>query len=192
MIRAVVFDCFGVLCADGWLPFKEAHFMSDPGMWQKATELNVACDSGQLPYEEFVAEIAKLADVPESEVRQAIDTNPVNTEIFEYIKALKSQYKIGLLSNAGADWLNEIFRPEQIALFDAIALSYETGFTKPKPEAFQIIADRLNVAPSECILIDDQERYLTGAEVVGMQTVLYNSLPQLQIELEELLNQSAE
>jgi hypothetical protein len=61
MIKAVVFDCFGVLASDGWLPFREKYFGNDPQLFRKATELNKRTDSGLLSYDEFIEAIARLA-----------------------------------------------------------------------------------------------------------------------------------
>jgi putative hydrolase of the HAD superfamily len=77
--------------------------------------------------------------------------------------------------------------PRQVALFDATSLSYDTGFVKPDPRAYANIADRLGVPPEDCILIDDQERYASGANEVGMQMILYKDVQQTTADLRERL-----
>jgi len=191
MIRAVIFDCFGVLATDGWLPYKRKYFSADPDLGVQAGELNHAFDAGHLSYEDFAREIAALAGVPVETARQQLRHNVPDDEVFEYIATLKPQYKIGMLSNAGSNWLNEIFTPEQNALFDTVVLSYETGFIKPEARAYETIAERLGVAPEECVLIDDQQRYVEGAAQVGMPAMLYVGLDELRADLPKLLNQSA-
>jgi putative hydrolase of the HAD superfamily len=187
MTRAVIFDCFGVLATDGWLPFRQKYFGHDPKLRQQVTDLNKQVDAGLADYEEFEKTLSELAHLPMNEVQRAIENNQPNEPLFELIRALKPEYKIGMLSNAGANWLERIFTPDQIALFDATALSYETGFVKPDPRAYACIAQRLGVAPEEAILIDDQERYASGAHEVGMQMILYQDFEQTKAELTKRL-----
>jgi len=188
MIQAIIFDCFGVLAADGWLPFKRKYFSANQDLFQRAGDLNKQVDSGLADYQEFIEQVASLAGITPKEARYQIEQNPAHTEVFDYIKNdLKPKYKIGLLSNSGANWLPELFTSEQIKLFDAIALSYETGITKPDPRAYQIIAQRLAVDPVDCIFIDDQDRFCTSAQDAGMQAIVYQTLPHLQADLKKIL-----
>jgi HAD superfamily hydrolase (TIGR01509 family) len=188
MIKAIIFDCFGVLTTDGWLPFKRKYFRNNPALEAEATSLNKQVDAGLASYEEFESSIARLASVSLAEAHKAIESNVPDDELFEYIGSeLKPNYKIGMLSNAGANWLGRLFLPEQVALFDAVALSYEMGFVKPDPRAYLSIAARLGVEPSECIFVDDQQRYCTAAIEQGMQAILYSSSEQLKDELAPLL-----
>lgn len=191
MVKAIIFDCFGVLTSDGWLPFKKKHFGHSQELTQQATDLNKQVDSGFSDYQTFITDVAELARVPRKEAREAIEDNVADEELFSYIqKELKPRYKIGLLSNAGDNWLDELFSPEQVALFDAVALSYDTGVVKPGKKAYETIAERLGVELNECIFIDDQERYCTAARSYGMQAIVYSDVSQLKQELERLLRQS--
>ncbi|MBX4199307.1 HAD-IA family hydrolase [Candidatus Saccharibacteria bacterium] len=193
MIKAVIFDFFGVLASDGWLPFKNKHFGDDPELFAKAGELNKQTDSGLKTYNEFISEISRMASVEPEQARHQIENNIRDDKLLEYIREeLKPHYKVGMLSNAAANWLNDILTKEQIALFDAIALSYETGIVKPNPQAFHIITERLGVKPDESIFIDDQERYCVGAEAVGMKFIVYKDFPQLKQELQKLLMPGAD
>jgi HAD superfamily hydrolase (TIGR01509 family) len=190
MIRAIIFDCFGVLTTDGWLPFKIRHFGHDPKLLQEATDINKRADSGLIGSQEFIAEIAKLAGVPTSEAQQALHTNVPNEPLFDLIKSLKPSYKIGMLSNASGDWTSELFTPEQVALLDAVSLSYATGVMKPHPRAYEAIAEQLGYDVSQCIFIDDQERYCTGAREIGMPAIWYQNFEQCQADLQKALSQS--
>ncbi|MEO6513250.1 MAG: HAD-IA family hydrolase [Candidatus Saccharimonadales bacterium] len=191
MIRAVIFDCFGVLTTDGWLPFKRKYFSDNAKLEAEATDLNKQVDAGLASYEEFISSIAQLAQVPRREAHKAIEDNVADEELFEYIaRDLKPNYKLGLLSNAGANWLDKLFTEAQVKLFDAVSLSYQTGFVKPDLRAYQMIADQLGVDPQECIFIDDQERYCSAAREVGMQALVYTSFKQLQADLSPLLQEA--
>ncbi|HVV66788.1 MAG TPA: HAD-IA family hydrolase [Candidatus Saccharimonadales bacterium] len=193
MIKAVIFDCFGVLTTEGWLPFKEQQFGRDKALSEQASELNRQSNAGLISHEQFVGKIAELANLSVSEVNEAIEVNVTNQKLFTYItERLRPDYKIGMLSNAAANWLKNFFTDEQLQLFDAISLSYESGITKPDPLSYEKIAGELGVEPGECVFIDDQERHCTGAKEAGMQAILYESFEQMKAELEKILAANSE
>lgn len=184
MITAIIFDCFGVLATDGWLPFRAKYFGDNPELDAQARAYNKLVDAGKMSYAEFIPTVAALAKIPDQEAFAQIEHNVPNEPLFDYIQsAIQPHYKLGMLSNAGDNWLADIFTPEQVKLFDAIALSYETGVIKPHPSAYTTIAERLNTPPNQCLFIDDQPAYCEGARQVGMAAIQYQSLEQLQTEL---------
>lgn len=187
MISAIIFDCFGVLMTDAWLPFKAKAFGHDPDLLEQATNLNKRADAGLIDYREFLTSIAELASITVLEAKSIIGNNVANESLFAYIEELKKDYQIGLLSNASGNWLAEMFTPQQVAAFDAIALSYETRHIKPDPRAYEVIAERLGLPVEECVLVDDQERCCGGARATGMKAILYRDVDQTRAELEQLL-----
>lgn len=188
MIRAIIFDCFGVLVHDSWLSFKEAYFHDYPDKYDKAGELNYLSNTGKISYEEFLREIADLSGLDLERARRLIDNNPPNLQILDYIRdTLKPAYKIGMLSNAADDWLSDFFTPEELALFDVSILSYKYSCAKPDPRIFTVTAQQLGVSPEECIFVDDIEKNCYGAQEVGMRTIWYQEFDQMKRELEVLL-----
>lgn len=182
-ISAVIFDCFGVLAEDGWSPFKR-EYLNDPVKAAAVRKVGKAVDEGTVSYEDMIHETAHIAGVPEAVVRAAVEHKVPNEELFAFIREkLKPHYKIGLLSNASYNVTKLLFNPEHMELFDAAALSYELGLTKPDPAMYQAIADRLHLPISECLLVDDQARHCAAAIDAGMQAVEYESVAQLRRDL---------
>jgi epoxide hydrolase-like predicted phosphatase len=108
--------------------------------------------------------------------------------LLDYIRAnLKPKYKIGMLSNAGGNWLKELFDEEDIKLFDAVVLSAEIGVSKPDPRAFQIATDRLGVKFEESIFVDDLQHYVEAARALGMKAIHYKNYQQTIDDIERLL-----
>lgn len=173
MIKAVIFDCFGVLAHDGWLPFRSRYFSSDTAKFEEATDLNKRSNAGFIEYDDFLNQISELAGISAEQARHEIEDNPVDVELFTFIRELKPQYKIGMLSNASDYHLGSLFTDEQIELFDEIVLSYQVGAIKPDPIMYQTIAAKLGIDPEESLFIDDQERYVTGAREAGMQSLQF-------------------
>ena len=72
--------------------------------------------------------------------------------------------------------------------FDVAVASSEIGHAKPDAEAYTITAEKLEVAPEECVLIDDRSEYCDGARAVGMQAIVYEDFVQMKRELAGLLD----
>lgn len=66
------------------------------------------------------------------------------------------------------DWIDRI---TVIREFDVLVDGRRDGVMKPDPAAYLLVAERLGVAPEECVFIDDQPGNLAGAQAVGMRTV---------------------
>lgn len=173
MIQAVIFDCFGVLAHDGWLPFRDRHFRDNLEKLTEATDLNKRSNAGFVDYDDFLQQIAEMAGIATEQARREIEDNPVDTTLMTFIRELKPRYKIGMLSNASDYHLATILTDEQLGLFDEIVLSYQVGAVKPEAIMYQTVAAKLGVGPETCLFIDDQERYVTGAREAGMQSIQF-------------------
>lgn len=188
MIKAIIFDCFGVLTTDGWEPFCVKYFSEDSIKLQQAKILVGSLNLGSIKYEEFISEVAKLAKISERKALSYIDDNKRNAELFKYIKKnLKPKYKIGMLSNAGQNWLNELFTGDDLTLFDDIVLSSDVGYIKPDPVIYKISIDRLSVSPNEAVFIDDIKRYVKAGNDIGITSILYSNFREMKIQLEQIL-----
>jgi putative hydrolase of the HAD superfamily len=176
MIKAVVFDCFGVLTTDGWLFFKEKYLSDNSENKKTAEQANKEVDAGIIDYATFLAKLAKLVSLDEKQVKAVIESNVRNKALFEFIQyEIKPYYKVGLLSNASHNALERLFEERQIRLFDAAVFSFEVGTIKPASIMYERIAQKLNLETSECLYIDDQEKFVEGALLSGMQTIHFTN-----------------
>ncbi len=64
-----------------------------------------------------------------------------------------------------------IDRMSVIREFDVLVDGRRDGVMKPDPAAYRLVAERLGVAPEDCVFVDDQPGNLAGAEAVGMVPV---------------------
>ena len=183
MIQAIIFDCFGVLLTENWLAFKQEKFGDNPDKLSRATELNHLVDAGLMSEDDYIAEITELAGVTERETRQMLRSVSLNQPLITKVAKLKPRYKIGMLSNISSDWFVSHFAPEELALFDALTLSYQVGVAKPDPRIYQIAARQLGVETEACLFIDDVEQNITAARYAGMHGITYSSNEQLFLVL---------
>lgn len=175
MIRAVIFDCYGVLTEDGWTPFKRKYISGNDELEMKVRLLGRDIDIGKRSDTDMVRETARLVGVDEEIVYRALVTQVPSEELVVWIEnELKPKYKVGMLSNAGHDVLSDLFA-EKPTLFDAAIMSYQVGIAKPDPRAFELIANKLNTPVEECLFIDDSPRFCAAAENVGMRAIVFES-----------------
>lgn len=190
MIRAVIFDCFGVLATEGWIPFRDRYFGDDPEKFLQAKVLMHDLAARTITDGDFETAIAEMAGVPTDEVRKHMHANVPEERLFTYIETLKPQYKTAMLSNVGTNRLHEIFTADQLALIDVFALSSETGHVKPDPAAYRNVAEQLQIPVEACVFVDDQPAYIDGAAAIGMQTVLFQDAEQGLADLRATLADS--
>lgn len=91
----------------------------------------------------------------------------------------------GLVSNS---WGTRRYPRELLAeLFDAVVISGEVGIRKPAPEIYTIGAERIGLAPHQCVYVDDLAVNLTPAAELGMATIHHRATEETVTELERLL-----
>lgn len=189
MIKAVIFDLYGVLGLNGWQTFKTAHFSAKPEDWEVLSQLGKQVDGGAAKQSDLVDAVARATGESTGTVRYQLEHTTANEDLLDEAAKLKSKYKIGLLSNASHDVFSTIFSPTQLEIFDAIVSSYHTGLVKPDPRIFTVLCEKLDVVPEECVFIDDAERHLVAAKSLGMKTIRYESVEQTVAAIEQAIQQ---
>jgi HAD superfamily hydrolase (TIGR01549 family) len=188
MIKAIIFDCFGVLAESSYNNFYSTHLSDKPEVVEQIKALDHASNKGSITHDDFYRGIAELTKMPEYEIREFMKQHPANLELFAYVQNdLKPHYKIGLLSNVASDLMDELFTKEQKEVFDDVVLSYAVNLAKPDVEIFELAAERLGIPTDECVFIDDVQIYLDGADIAGMQTILYEDFDSFKKELEKII-----
>ncbi len=188
MIKAVIFDCFGVLARDGWIPYRAKYFGDNKDLFDQVSSLQKQVDVGIVSFEDFTETISQISGVDVLTTRQLLKDNVANDDLLGYIREnVKPKYRLGMLSNAGANWLGRIFKSDDVKMFDEIVLSFQTGFVKPDPRAYQAILDKLGLQADECVFVDDVESYVTAAREIGMQAVWYKDFEQTRDDLNKIL-----
>ena len=140
------------------------------------------------PSRHFWEGLAQHLKADTDEVRKHfISLFTFNHEVLELVKKLKRHYKLGILSNQIEDWLEEeIEKREFRTLFDAIVGSYSAKLKKPDEAIYRYAAEKLELAPEECVFIDDKERNVEAAKNFGMHGIRFESVQHLKKELRKL------
>lgn len=185
MIRGIIFDCFGVLYHGSLDHLRE---LAPADRVSEVTDLSHSYDYGFISQADYFKGVGLILGQSASEVEAICRRQHVRNEpLIAYAKSLRPRYKVGLLSNVGRGFIEELFTPRELhELFDAQVLSNEVGMAKPGSAIFELTAQRLGLDMSECVMIDDSARNTSGAEMVGMSGVLYESVTGLRDELRKL------
>lgn len=186
-IKALIFDCFGVLVQPG----RTLLYQSYPQFGIEIGDLEHQWHNGMLSRQEFNEQMAKLIGATPEEVKSRYYDISVRDEAaVDWVRQLKKagEYKIGFLSNVGPSRMNEFFPKSELSeLFDEVVLSYDVGMVKPEVAIFDLMAERLGLETSECIMIDDLAVNIDSAANAGMQTVLFISIDQARDEIKQIL-----
>lgn len=188
MIKAIIFDCFGVLLTDALQATVDELRHSNPDVAEAIVKSVTLSSKGVIDAQTSRMEVADLLGLTMDEYIDKIRTGEVkNVQLLSYIKQLAKDYKIGLLSNVLKGGLEVRFTSDELSVFDAVVSSGDIGYAKPEAQAYEITAERLGVRLNECVMIDDREDYCSGAIGVGMQAIQYQSFDQLKSELGKLI-----
>jgi HAD superfamily hydrolase (TIGR01509 family) len=189
MIKAIIFDCFGVL----YLPksnYIYQNLVVNPSVHHdEIRSLINQNEYGLISNDELFAGIAGLTGMELEEVRRhLVHGFARNQELLDYTQQLRGLHKVGLLSNLGRDSMRQLFNYEELGrFFDAAVISGDVGMIKPHPEIYEYACAQLGVDVSEAVMVDDVEANCVGARQAGLKAVRYKSLVQLRPELEQIV-----
>ena len=140
-------------------------------------------EEGKISAEQFRAKLSELIgkEVTYEECKFAWlgYRQDVPLRNLDILRKLKVQgYKLILLSNTNPfmmSWgLSGEFDGNGNSLesyFDSLYLSYKLGVMKPNKKIFQYIIDNEKIQPGESLFIDDGERNINAARLLGFKTL---------------------
>jgi HAD superfamily hydrolase (TIGR01509 family) len=190
MIKAIIFDCFGVIIADALQAMNDELSKHDPAAANRVGDIVKATNRGEREPAEANMEIAAIFGLDLEDYRASIVDGEVKDQrLLDYILSLKPAYKTAMLSNISKGGISKRFTPDELkTYFDSTVFSGEVGFAKPEARAYETVVDLLGVRLDECVFTDDRQPYIVGAQAVGMQTILYTDFDQFKTDLEKLLS----
>jgi putative hydrolase of the HAD superfamily len=190
MIKAIIFDCFGVIYVDAAQVAYNLLAIDHDRQFPRMRDIFEARNRGLISQQAAQAEAAETMGVAVERWRELLESFHGRDEaVLQYIARLKKDYKTALLTNLAPGRLMDHFTREELnTYFDVAAASGDIGFAKPDEEAFRYVLERLDVLPQESVFIDDRENYLAGAISLGIHTILYQDLVLLQTQLGTILS----
>ena len=189
MIKAVLFDYFGVLYPDTFWSLANLYVPErDEELQQQMHDLIRRADSGLIDQKEFWEEAAELFHISRDELAKKLEAfDGVDQGLLSIIKALRGKGMMtGIISNVGNDVVRYALG-DDVDLFDCLILSADSGVMKPDPRAYEMALAQLQLEAEECLFVDDIDRNVIGAEEVGMQAIHYTGLKDFQEQLAKIV-----
>lgn len=200
IIRNVVFDIGQVLLEFDWRKFIAGMDISDTKKEQLAH-----VTLGNIPHwnehdrgmsdEDFIKKSLIIEPDIEEELRYYLKY--IGTVAKEYdhsvplMRALKEHgYGVYLLSNYGVTPFK--YARENMKFFDEVdgmIISHEVGVIKPEPEIYEILFERYNLVPGECVFIDDRADNIEAAVNMGMSGIVFEDIEGVYSRLNMLLGE---
>lgn len=178
MVRAIIFDCFGVLYPDTFWT------MTDEYLGAKVDEnradlrdLIRQVDMGYITREQLWEKFAELVGHSIDDIYERLEQfGGLDKRLLAFIDNHKATHKIGMISNVGAGFIERMFLDRPVTdYFDVVILSSEVGLVKPDVRIYNLASEKLGLKPEECVFIDDIQANADGAQNAGMQAITYTS-----------------
>lgn len=112
----------------------------------------------------------------------------VDTALLDFLRSLRPERKVGLISNAWSGLRAYITRQKFEDVFDEMIISAEVGLVKPDPRIYHLALNKLCVQPGESVFVDDVLVNVEAARSVGMCAIQYTQPEKSLEELKQLLN----
>ena len=101
-----------------------------------------------------------------------------------FVKAAAARYRVALCTSASPTTRELAFDPLGWGEhFEAFVTAADVTRSKPDPEPYRLAAERLDVAPERCLVVEDSLSGVRSARAAGCRvTALTTSMPQQQLE----------
>jgi beta-phosphoglucomutase len=181
--RAVIFDLDGVIVSTDAMHYQAWRSVADDeGIYfdekinnrlrgvSRMESLEIILERAARPYSQ--AEKQRLADTKNARyvgLLQGLSPSDVPQEVTTVLNTLRAG---GIKIAVGSSSRNAPLILKQIGLqdaFDAVADGNDIERSKPAPDVFLVAAHRLEVAPEECLVVEDAEAGIKAAKAAGMR-----------------------
>lgn len=197
-IEAIIFDMGGVIMRTEDLAPRAA-LAQRLGLSYRDLAVRVfdgpesrSAQMGEITAEEFwVAAGALYGMTSKDFMAEFFKGDIIDHELVAAIRALRSHYKTGLLSNAFSDmryWVTEGWKIADA--FHDMVISAEVRLMKPDPAIYAMTLQHLGVKPAAAVFVDDQPVNIEAAVQAGMRGIVFKSRQQALGELHTLLDAS--
>jgi len=196
-IRALFWDVGGVLLTNAWDREQRMraleHFHLDEEEFHDRHEMVVSSfERGKITLDEYLDRTVFYRSRPFT--REAVKefmfslSQPM-PDVLSFAQSLADSEKdvMGTINNESRE-LN-LYRIEKFGLrkiFRIFVSSCFVGFRKPERDIYGLAGELTQIAPEECVFIDDRALNLEQAARLGMKTIEMQTLDQLKKDLEAI------
>jgi len=133
-------------------------------------------------YEAWDEEVARLARV---RIAAGIPLKPGAVELLDYLEAVGLPRAVA--TSSGHATVERQLGPSGLAVrFQSVVAGGDYARGKPHPDPFLLAAERLGVAPENCVALEDSHNGVRAAHAAGMMTVMVPDLLSATEEMRKL------
>lgn len=186
-VKNIIFDIGNVLLYD--FPM-ESRFLyniflasknkTDIGSFEAFLDLK---GSYELPYHEWVYVWGKslFQDEWDSIDKNAWDEVLLHWEascivipdVFEALHDYQGDYLFSICANQPTNTLDYLEKKKLLSLFHAVVIDDGLGYSKPEPQIFLEVLQKMNLSAKQCLMVGDKYQVdVVPARTLGMQTAL--------------------
>lgn len=196
LLRAIIFD-YGLVLSNPAVPEARARLLEltalapqtfDAHYWKYRLDYDRGTLNGRTYWEAIARDAgltlssSQIDQLIEQDVRLWASANPVMLDWV--IRVRQSGMKIAILSNMGEDLLAHMRKNFRwLDEFHHLTWSCELNVTKPEAAIYRHTLEKLNVAASETLFLDDKIENVEGARQVGIHALQFANPEQLQADL---------
>ena len=197
MIKNIIFDVGKVLVEVRW-----HEVMRELGFDEAIVELvanATVCssmwgeyDRSKLPYEEMLKKFVMNNPTVEKEIRLFMKHEKEAIREFpyarEWVKSFRDKgYKCYVLSNYPKGTFENTREERSFEEFlDGAVYSFQVQMVKPEKEIYQMLLERYDLIPEECVFIDDNQANVEVARELGMNAIQFWKKDETEKELKKL------
>ena len=178
--KAWLFDCDGTI-ADS-MPLHYVAWKRALGDWGCDFPESTFYAWGGMPVVEIIRSlnarhgldmpVEAVATRKESLYYEALPHLEAVPEVLEHIEAQHGRIPFAVVSGSTRESVTESLRTLRLLdRFETLVCAGDYTHPKPHPEAFLLAAERLGVAPSDCLVFEDTEMGIQAATAAGMASV---------------------
>ncbi len=197
MITTLIFDIGNVLAGFTWKEHMEGLGYDDE-MTERIARATVKhplwneVDRGVMKEEDIIQGCVDSDPEIEYDIRRVLKDMSTIITRYDYAipwiqdlkkKGYRTLYLSNFSSRAETDCAHAL---DFIPYMDGGILSYQEKIIKPMPEIYQLLIDRYNLVPEECVFMDDTVANLEGAEKFGIHTIHFTDREKAVEKLREL------
>jgi HAD superfamily hydrolase (TIGR01509 family) len=177
---ALIFDCDGTLADTlpnhfrSWIlalrlfgaDFDEDHFYSMSGMTTNATIEALNEEFG------YGLDVRQTHDEKENRYKEMIASVREIKAVADVVRAYHGRVPLAVATGATRDVVEATLAATGLrSYFSVVVTADDVVNGKPAPDTYLLAAERLGVAPSECVVYEDAEMGLESARRAGMRLI---------------------
>ena len=210
-IKAVLWDFGGVILTSPFAAFRRYEAENGlPTDFIRGLNARNPHDNAWARLERSDVDIAGFCELFEAESRAAghavsgadvlkLLAGEVRPEMVAALRTVAANFKTACLTNNArlGDGPGMARTPEKaraiaeiMTIFDTVIESSAVGVRKPEPRFYEIACERLEIAPTEAVFLDDLGINLKPARAMGMRTIKVGEPAQAIADLEAVLGLS--